>query len=94
MGNPYNDMALFYAAQEKARRKTMTSLRERIEDGLEQEWYTVPEAAKVLRLSTKRVYQLIREGKLEYSQPSPRKTLLHYSDLAQYMSKKGQKNSK
>jgi excisionase family DNA binding protein len=93
MGNPYNDMARFYAAQERARVRTM-SRRERIEDDLEYEWYTVPEAAKVLRLSTKRVYQLIREGKLEYSQPSPRKTLLHYSDLAQYMSKKGQKNSK
>jgi excisionase family DNA binding protein len=81
------------ARLERARRKYMTR-RERIEGDLEYEWYTVPEAAEVLRLSTKRVYQLIREGKLEYSQPSPRKTLLHYSDLAAYMSKKGRKNSK
>jgi excisionase family DNA binding protein len=81
------------ARLEKARRKHR-SRRERIEDGLEQEWYTVPEAAEILRLSTKRVYQLIREGELDYSKPSPRKTLIHYTDLAKYMSKKGGKNFK
>jgi excisionase family DNA binding protein len=93
MGNPYKDMARFYAAQETARRRIMTR-RELIEDGLDQEWYTVREAAEVLRLSTKRVYELIRNGELDYSKPSPRKTFIHYSDLAKYMSKKGGKNFK
>jgi excisionase family DNA binding protein len=81
------------ARLEKARRKHR-SRRERIEDGLEQEWYTVPEAAEVLRMSTKWVYERIRKGELDYSKPSPRKTHIHYTDLAKYMSKKGGKNVK
>jgi excisionase family DNA binding protein len=81
------------ARLERARRRNM-SRRERIEDDLEQEWYTVPEAAEELRQSTKSVYKLIRNGELDYSKPSPRKTLLHFSDLAKYLSKKGGKNSK
>ena len=92
MGNHYNDPALFYAAQERARKRTMTR-RELIEDALEQEWYTVNEAAEELGLHPKTVRKRIRERKLKASRPSARKTRIHYTDLAAYLSKPVKSNS-
>jgi excisionase family DNA binding protein len=78
----YDDIARL----ERARRRAM-SRRELIEEDLDQEWYTVDEAAEELDLHPKTVRQRIREGKLKASQPSPRKTRIHYTDLARYLSK-------
>jgi excisionase family DNA binding protein len=78
----YDDIARL----ERARRRAM-SRRERIEEDLEQEWYTVDEAAEELDLHSKTVLKRIREGKLKASKPSPRKTRIHYTDLARYLSK-------
>jgi excisionase family DNA binding protein len=85
MGNPYNDVALYYAAQERARKRTMTR-RELIEDDLEQEWYTVPEAAEELGEHPKTLYRRIRNGEIKADKRRPRKTRIHYTDLAAYMS--------
>jgi len=76
------------ARLERARRKHRTR-RERIEDGLEQEWYTVNEAAEELDLHPKTVRDRIHKGKLKASRPSPRKTRIHYTNLAAYMIKEG-----
>jgi excisionase family DNA binding protein len=81
------------ARLERARRKSRTR-RERIEEGLEQEWYTVNEAAEELELHPKTVRKRIRDGKLKASRPSPRKTRIHYTDLGAYMSKEGGKKSR
>jgi excisionase family DNA binding protein len=80
------------ARLERAQRKYMTR-RERIEDGLELEWYTVDEAAEELDLHPKTVRSRLREGKLKASRPSPRKTRIHYTDLAAYMSRLAGSNS-
>lgn len=85
MGNPYNDPALFYAAQERARKMTMTR-RELIEDDLEQDWYTVPEAAEKLDEHPKTLYRRIRNGEIKADTRRPRKTRIYYKDLAAYMS--------
>jgi excisionase family DNA binding protein len=63
------------------------SRRELIEEDLEQEWYTVDEAAEELDLHPKTVRKRIREGNLKASKPSPRKTRIHYTDLARYLSR-------
>jgi excisionase family DNA binding protein len=84
MGNPYNEMMMFEAAKRRAQRGL--SRRERIEEDLEQEWYTVDEAAEELDVHPKTVRRRIHEGKLKASQPSPRKTRIHYTDLAKYLS--------
>ena len=82
MGNPYNEMMLLEAARRRAQRGL--SRRERIEEDLEQEWYTVDEAAEELAVHPKTVRKYIREGKLKASRPSPRKTRIYYTDLARY----------
>ena len=81
----YDDVMRFEVARRKASRRL--SRKERIEDELEQEWYTVDEAAEELDMHPKTVRKRIREGKLKASRPSPRKTRIHYTDLARYLSK-------
>jgi excisionase family DNA binding protein len=95
MGNPYDDVMRFEAAREAARIRSRRglSLRERIEDDLEQEWYTVDEAAEELDLHPKTVRARIREGKLKASRPSPRKTRIHYTSLTSYLSKQVERDS-
>ena len=88
MGNPYDDAIRF----ERAWRKGMTR-RELIEDGLELEWYTVPQAAEELGEHPKIVYRRIRNGEIKASRPSPRKTRIHHTDLAAYMSRPAKRDS-
>jgi excisionase family DNA binding protein len=57
-----------------------------IEASLDQEWYTVGEAARVLGEHPKTVYKRIQNRELSVSQPSPRKIKIHRSDLAAYLS--------
>jgi excisionase family DNA binding protein len=80
------------ARLEKARRKHRTR-RERIEDGLELEWYTVPEAAEELGEHRKTTYRRIRNGEIKADTRRPRKTRIHYTDLAAYMSQRAKKDS-
>jgi len=61
-----------------------------IEESLNQERYTVREAAEVLRCHEKTVRQWIREGRLRAMRPSPRKTIILKGDLAAYMAKKAE----
>jgi excisionase family DNA binding protein len=63
------------------------SRRERIEDDLDQLWYTVPEAAEVLGEHPKTIYRRIKNGEIRANRPSPRKTRIFYTDLAAYMIK-------
>jgi excisionase family DNA binding protein len=88
MGNPYDDAIKF----ERAWRKGMTR-RERIEDDLEQEWYTVPEAAEELGEHPKTLYRRIRNGEIKADTRRPRKTRIHYTDLAAYMSQPVKRDS-
>jgi excisionase family DNA binding protein len=67
--------------------KGMT-LRERIEEELDQFWCTVPEAAEELGEHPKTVYERIRRGEIKATRQSPRKTRIHYTALAAYMSKR------
>ena len=85
MGNPYKDVM----QAEVARRMALSGLsrRERIEEDLGQEWFTVKQAAEELGLHEKTVRNHIHEGKLKASRPSPRKTRIYYTDLAEYMDK-------
>jgi len=84
MGNPYNEVMLLEAARRRAQRGL--SRRERIEEDLEQEWYTVPEAAEKLGEHPKTLYRRIRNGEIKVDKRRPRKTRIHYTDLAAYMS--------
>ncbi len=81
--------------QERLRRKSVKNMtrRERIEFDLEQEWYTVAEAAEELEEHPKTVYRRINQGEIKAVRPSPRKTRIHYTDLAAYMSKDARRNS-
>jgi len=75
-----------------ARRRAM-SRRERLEDDLDQLWYTVPEAAEVLGEHPKTIYRRIKNGEIRANRPSPRKTRILYSDLAAYIDKEGGEKS-
>ncbi len=66
--------------------------RERIEDGLDQEWYTVLEAAEVLDEHPKTLYERIRKGEIVADTRRPRKTRIHYTDLAKFMSQDRKKS--
>ena len=81
------------ARLERAQRRAM-SRRERIEEDLDQWEYTVPEAAEVLGEHPKTIYRRIRDGEIKAYRRSPRKTRIHYTDLAAYMIKEGGKKSR
>lgn len=85
-----------HVMRKKARHKYLAGLteRERIEEGLEQDWYTVAEAAEILGEHKKTVYGRIKRDEIKAARPSERKTRIHYTDLAAYMSKVGGQNSK
>ncbi len=59
-----------------------------IKEGLQKEWYTVPEAAEILKEHPKTVYQRVRAGGIRASRPSPRKTRIHKQDLLAYLRKR------
>ena len=63
------------------------SRRQWVEEGLDREWYTVPEAATILGEHQKTVYNRISRGELQASKPSPRKTRVHKTDLVNYLLK-------
>ena len=79
--------------QERLLRRSVKNMtrRERIEFDLEQEWYTVPEAAEELGEHPKTVYRRINRGEIKATRRSPRKTVIHYTDLAAYMSEDTEK---
>jgi excisionase family DNA binding protein len=80
------------ARLERARRKYRTR-RERIEEDLELVWYTVPEAAEELGEHPKTTYRRIRNGEIKADTGRPRKTRIHHTDLAAYMSRLVKKDS-
>ena len=66
--------------------------RSQVEQSLEQEWYTVGEAARVLSdkgfgIHEETLRRWIRAGEVEVSQPSPRKTLVHKNELVRLLTK-------
>ncbi len=65
--------------QEAAARRTA------IEKGLPSEWYTVPQAAAILKQHPKTVYERVRRREIRASKPSPRKTRIHKTDLVNYL---------
>jgi excisionase family DNA binding protein len=81
--------------REKLRRKYLSGLtrRERIEEDLEQEWYTVREAAEELGEHRKTTYRRIRNGEIKADTRRPRKTRIHHTDLAAYMTKESGRKS-
>ena len=92
MMSVYDEMARI----EAARRKAMSRLprRQRIEEELNQWWYTVPEAAEVLGEHRKTIYRRIRDGEIKANRPSPRKTRIFYTDLAAYIDREGGNKSR
>ncbi len=69
--------------------KASASARARYQEALaslSKDRYTVQEAAVEASVHVKSMRKHIKEGKLEVSQPSPRKTWVHKSDLARYIS--------
>jgi excisionase family DNA binding protein len=89
MMSAYREIARIQAAQRRA-----MSRRERIEDDLDQLWYTVPEAAEVLGEHPKTIYRRIKNGEIKANRPSPRKTRILSADLAAYLDKEGGEKSR
>jgi excisionase family DNA binding protein len=56
-----------------------------IEQRLSKDWYTVPEAAKLLKEHPKTVYARVRTREIRASRPSPRKIRIHKRDLVEYL---------
>ena|SRR5829696_1369152 len=89
MMSAYDEIARIEAAQRKANSRLPRRLR--LEEELDQWWYTVPEAAEILREHPKTIYRRIRRGEIKASRPSPRKIRIFYTDLAAYMVGEGGK---
>lgn len=51
----------------------------------DQKWFTVAEAAKYLRLSTKTVYRLIKSKDLKPYRSGDRKIVLDHGELEMYL---------
>lgn len=79
----YDEMARMEAARRKA--NSRLPRRQRLEEELDQWWYTVPEAAEVIGEHPKTTYGRIRRGEIKAHRPSPRKTRIYYTDLAAYL---------
>ena len=61
-----------------------------VEQSLNQDWYTVNEAIKELsnkgfEIHKETLRRWIRDGKVEVSQPSPRKTIIHKNELVRLL---------
>lgn len=66
---------------------------DRIEQDLQQNWYTAKEVAQMRGVSEQTVYNWIRGGKLQASEP-PSGIIVHKSDLAKFLATPARKNSR